>query len=147
MSGRERHRGRSSTACTPFRASVALALTLTLAAEDARAADPDPWFGEDKAKHFAVTTGISAGTYAVGASLLPARWHALALGAGVTLAIGAAKEGWDALGHGDPSWRDFTWDVIGTACGLGLAWSVDLLIRGVDDAHPLFRAPAPVVTF
>ncbi len=93
-----------------------------------------------------VTGGIAAETYviAVNHSAARTRWSALAIGAGVAIGVGAAKEGWDALGHGDPSWRDFAWDVIGTASGLVIAWGVDLLVRGVDDAHPLFRAPAAV---
>jgi len=45
--------------------------------------------------------------------------------------LGGGKELWDLTGHGDPSWRDFTWDVLGTAVGVALAASVDaLLSRG-----------------
>ncbi len=108
------------------------------------ATDTDPWFGRDKLVHFVVTTTLSAETFVIAVNhphVFPARWHALAMGAGLTLGVGAAKEGWDALGHGTPSWRDFAWDAIGAACGLGVAWGIDLLVRGVDDAHPLFRAP------
>jgi putative lipoprotein len=72
---------------------------------------------------------------------VPARWQALAIGAGVSLGAGAGKEAWDATGHGDPSWGDFAWDVAGTATGLAVTWAIDLLLRGVDDAHPVLRAP------
>ena len=59
----------------------------------------------------------------------------MALGAGI------AKELADLSGLGDPSWRDLTWDAIGTATALAVSWSSDLLIRGVSWEHPLFMAP------
>jgi hypothetical protein len=42
----------------------------------------------------------------------------------------ALKEGIDATGSGDPSWKDFTWDVIGAAVGLAVAWGVDAVVHG-----------------
>jgi putative lipoprotein len=47
--------------------------------------------------------------------------------AAVTVALGAglAKEAWDLSGHGDPSWRDLTWDVIGTTTGVLIAYAID----------------------
>ena len=68
----------------------------------------------------------------------------LVIGGSVTIAIGAGKELYDMTGHGDPSWRDFTWDVIGTIVGLGLAWGVDMLVRGVGDRHPPLGEPHAV---
>ena len=126
-----------------MRASPACAavLALMLAASSARAADPDPWLGNDKALHFGVSAGIAAGSYAASASLLEARGHALLVASGVTLAIGTGKELLDLAGFGDPSWKDFVADVAGTVAGLALAWSVDLLVRGVSDDHPLLRSP------
>jgi putative lipoprotein len=109
------------------------------------ASDPDPWFGRDKALHFSVSAVIAAGTYTLAATQFQARYPPLLLGAGVTLAVGAAKEGADALGAGDPSWKDFTWDVAGMIVGLGVAWGLDLLIRGVSSAHPPLGAPHPDV--
>ena len=116
---------------------VAAVLAIT---SHASAADTDAWFGRDKFNHFVVSTSIATETYLIAAHHTPARWHALAIGAGVTLAAGATKEGVDALGRGTPSWRDLAWDAIGAAAGLGVAWGIDLLIRGVNDEHPLFRA-------
>jgi putative lipoprotein len=104
--------------------------------------DDDPWFGRDKALHFGVSAAIAGSVYAIAATQVDSRAAALAWGAGVSLAIGAAKEGADALGLGDPSWRDLTWDAIGTAAGLLVAWSVDLLVRGVGDPRPLLAAPS-----
>jgi hypothetical protein len=72
-----------------------------------------------------------------------ARWKALVIGGGVTLAVGAAKEAVDATGAfgGDPSWKDFAWDAIGAIAGLAFAWGVDLLIGGVSPAHPALGSP------
>lgn len=108
----------------------------------ARASGPDPWLGQDKAQHFAVTATLAADGYWLLATKLPARGTTLLFAAAPPLLLGAAKETWDLMGHGDPSWKDVTWDVLGTVSGLALAWTVDLAIHGVDEAHPLFRAPA-----
>lgn len=108
-------------------------------------ADDDPWIARDKAFHFDVSAGVAAAGYAISAAwLVDARWKALAIGGGVALAVGAGKEAIDAthVFGGDPSWKDFAWDAIGTVAGLALAWGVDLLLGGVDRAHPAFSAPA-----
>ena len=124
--------------------SVATAVVFTVVASwarSARAADPDPWFGHDKALHFAATATIAAGGYTVGAFVFDARGHAMILGASLALTVGIAKEALDLTGFGDPSWRDLTWDGIGTVAGVASAWAIDLLVRGVSDRHPLFVAP------
>ncbi|MFO0665864.1 MAG: hypothetical protein U0174_18075 [Polyangiaceae bacterium] len=102
----------------------------------------DEWLGKDKALHFSASALIAGGTYAATAPFFKARYPPLLIGAGVTLAVGGIKEGIDATGAGDPSWRDFTWDVIGAAAGLLVAWLVDVAIRGVNDSHPAFGEPA-----
>jgi putative lipoprotein len=61
----------------------------------------------------------------------------LRAGAGAALAVGAgvAKELWDLDGHGDASWRDLGWDLIGAAAGI-------LVVAGVDWAvHRMFQPP------
>jgi putative lipoprotein len=123
---------------------VALVLAGLTLSSTARAQDADPWFARDKALHFDVSAGIAAVGYGVSAGwLVDARWKALAIGGGVALAAGAGKELLDAthvLG-GDPSWKDFTWDVIGTVAGLAIAWGVDLLLGGVSARQPLLGSP------
>ena len=127
-----------------LRAATALVLAGLTLCTVARAQDADPWFSRDKALHFDVSAGIAAAGYGVSAGwLVDARWKALAIGGGVALAAGAGKELLDAthvLG-GDPSWRDFTWDVIGTVAGLAIAWGVDLLLGGVSARQPLLGSP------
>ena len=130
------------------RGTAAGVLFVMLASSPARAADPDPdpWLGTDKALHFGVSAGIAAGSYAVSTAVLDARGHALLVASGVTLAAGAGKEMLDLAGFGTPSWKDFVADVAGMVVGLAVAWSVDLVVRGVDERHPLLRAPREAST-
>lgn len=107
-------------------------------------ADDDPWIARDKALHFDASAGIAALTYAVSAGwIVDARWKALALAGGVTLAVGAGKELVDAthVFGGDPSWKDFAWDAIGAVAGLAIAWGMDLLLGGTGPERPLLAAP------
>lgn len=104
---------------------AALLLPLALLSERARARQADPWFGEDKALHFGVSVLLSAGGYAASSPWLHSRGARAVAGSAFSLTLGAGKELWDMGGHGDPSWRDFTWDVVGTAVGAALAVGVD----------------------
>lgn len=121
---------------------MALAL-LVGGSSRARAAEPDgdDWVGPDKAKHFGVSAGLAAVGYAGSATLLEARGHALILGGAVAFGAGVTKELLDLAGLGDPSWKDLTWDALGTVSGLAVAFGLDLLVRGVSARHPLFVAP------
>ena len=58
--------------------------------------------------------------------------------AGATLGLGAgiAKELLDLAGAGDPSWRDLTWDVVGTATGVLVATAIDYLIHHATAPGP-----------
>ena len=122
----------SSWAAAPFAAALLLAPAPTRAAPP----DPDPWFGPDKALHFTVSGLVAGGGYGMTAIFSDRVATRIAFGAGLGLAVGAGKEVWDLSGHGDPSWRDFTWDVIGTVFGVGIAVTIDLATRGPA------RAPA-----
>ena len=101
-------------------AAVALAL-----APRARAAEPDPWFGRDKALHFGATFALAGGGYAGTALASPRESVRAAAGAGLGLGAGVAKEVYNRYSGGDPSWRDLTWDVVGTASGVLVAWLLD----------------------
>lgn len=106
--------------------TVALAfLSLCLLSAPCRAADGDPWWGQDKALHFSACFMFAGDGYA-GASVFTKRESArLSTGAGLALAAGAAKEVYDRYAGGDASLRDFTWDVVGAATGTVLSWLVD----------------------
>jgi putative lipoprotein len=100
--------------------------------------DPDPWFGRDKALHFSVSAGIAGlgyGTTALFTSDLRIR---MAFGGGVAIAAGAGKELLDLTGLGDPSWKDFAWDVLGTVVGVGISIAIDTAVRGI---HPGYGYP------
>ena len=88
------------------------------------AASADEWFAKDKALHFGVSVGLAAGGYAAGTQIFETRRSALIFGGSLSIALGAGKEIYDSTGRGDPSWKDFTWDLIGTAVGLGLAYGI-----------------------
>jgi putative lipoprotein len=102
--------------------AVAAALAVT---PQARAADPDPWFARDKALHFGATSTLAGGGYAGTALGSPRESVRAAVGAGLGLGAGVAKEIYDRYAGGDPSWRDLTWDVAGTATGVLVAWLLD----------------------
>lgn len=121
-----------------LRLSLVLALAALFAARPARAqqaaADPDPWFGPDKALHAGASAVIAGGGYAVGALVWDDYAGPIALGSGLALGAGVAKESLDAAGLGDPSWRDLAWDVIGTAIGIGISVLVHAAVRAGDGA-------------
>ena len=119
----------------PIVGALAL-LAILLAAAPAQAAQEDPWWGQDKALHFGVSAGLGAGGYGLSSLVLEPRWQRATAGAGFSLSLGIGKEVYDAAYGGDPSWKDLTWDVIGTAVGVGVALLIDVAIgtRGSSGA-------------
>jgi putative lipoprotein len=107
------------------RLALLAALGALAAPRPARAADPDPWFGHDKALHFGASALLASGGYGATALATDDRRVRLAVGGGFAFSLGIAKELWDLSGHGDASWRDLTWDAVGTVTGLALAAAVD----------------------
>ncbi len=99
----------------------------------------DDWFGPDKALHFSVSALLAGAGYAATAPFTERTAVRVGVGAGFALSLGIAKELYDATGAGDPSWRDFTWDALGTGVGVLTAWLVDLAIHASTDQ----RTPAP----
>ncbi len=108
-------------------ALVSTFIVVGMVPQIAKAQDPDPWFGRDKALHFGFSAALASGGYAAGALIWDGPTERLLAGAGLSLSLGVAKEIADMAGAGDPSWRDLAWDVVGTGVGLALAWSVDRL--------------------
>jgi putative lipoprotein len=105
----------------------------------------DDWWGHDKALHFGASAGLAAGGYAASTLVLEQPWQRASAGAGFALVLGGAKEGYDALGHGDASEKDFAWDVAGALVGAGLALVVDALVT--PERGPRKRASARVAGF
>jgi putative lipoprotein len=94
----------------------------------AQASEEDPWFGHDKALHFSATAILSSAGYAASVPFADTATNRSLTGASVAMTAGIAKELFDLAGYGDPSWRDFTWDIAGTVVGTAVALAVDLLL-------------------
>jgi len=117
-----------------LRASLAAACLGTVVlgsslAQAQSAPDPDPWWGTDKALHFAVAAGITGGSYAIATQVtrdIPGR---AALAAVMGIGAGLGKEVIDSLGFGSASWKDLLWDVIGTGVALSVSISIDFGVR------------------
>jgi putative lipoprotein len=110
-----------------------------------RSAQADDWWGRDKALHFTLSLGISSASYVLAAPLTERREYRVLAGAGTSLLLGGAKEGYDALGYGDPSWRDFAWDVAGTAVGVMIAYALDTIVSEPSKpAHRVATAASPL---
>jgi putative lipoprotein len=124
-----------------------IALGATFAARSACASDADPWFGPDKALHFGISVALSAGGYAASSIWLDTRTERAIAGGTFSLTLGAGKELWDLSGHGDPSWRDFTWDAIGTGVGLALAVAGDALLSSKQNAPVRANAQGLILRF
>lgn len=117
-------------------AAVALSLSTLALGREATAQDADPWLGADKALHFTLSAAIAGGGYALGAVWFDDAAPRAAFGAGLALSAGVGKELLDLAGLGDPSWRDLTWDVVGTGVGVLAAWGIDRLIHALRPLPP-----------
>lgn len=93
-------------------------------------AENDPWFSRDKALHFGVSGLIASNGYFATRLADGNRGLALGIGAGTAIVIGVGKELYDLTGRGDPSWKDLSWDLVGTGTGLLVAWAFDRLVLG-----------------
>lgn len=104
-----------------------LLLLLTLAqppADSARRARPDsvaaapprpadPWWGEDKARHFVVAGLVQGGVFGLATAAGAKRGAALASASGVTALVSLGKEWHDRRRRGVFSGRDLVWDAAG----------------------------------
>ena len=110
-------------------AGVAVLLAPSAArAQQAQSDQPDPWFGRDKALHFAASASLAMVGYGGASLATDSRPTRIVVGASFALGMGLLKEAWDLGGHGDASWRDLTWDFVGTTTGVLLAYAIDWAI-------------------
>ena len=92
---------------------------------NASPASADEWWGEDKLLHFGVSMLLASGGYAASSLVLEEPWQRALAGGAFSLSLGIAKESLDLAGHGDPSWKDLTWDGAGTVVGVGFCFTLD----------------------
>jgi putative lipoprotein len=124
---------------------IAALLAIVLSTTEAHA--EDDWFGTDKVLHFGVSVALSGGGYAASALVFDRKWERATAGAAFSLTLGATKELYDLAGHGDASWKDFTWDVVGTAVGTGIALLVDVAVSGSNRVESSDRPVGLAVRF
>ena len=137
-----RCRSARASACNAAALAIVTALSASWATP-AAAKEEDLFTLDLHAKvHFTSDAAIASATYVVASAHLPARGYALLVAGGTAMAAGFGKELLDLHTEGRFGWREIAWDAFGTAAGLGLAWGLDLLIRGKDAQHPLLFAPA-----
>jgi putative lipoprotein len=122
-------------------AGAVVAIVLCWAAAARPAAAQDHWWGSDKALHFGVSVGLAGGGYALAVPIARPPWARATIAASFSLMLGIAKELYDLGGAGEASWRDFTWDVIGTATGVFIALGVEWLVEALAaPSDPPLRA-------
>ena len=114
----------------------ALLLVAFLCAPPALGAEEsDPWFGPDKSLHLSISLVLSGGATSLYTFLRrEGGWYeAGAVGVGGSLLMGLGKEIYDeAAPQGSGwSWRDLTWDLVGSVLGAALVLSIEALFRAI----------------
>lgn len=110
---------------------VLIALCVLPAGSSAGAASGDAWLGGDKAKHFAACFTLAGAGYGGGALLFEAPGARWLSGVGLAMGAGLGKELYDSRRGGTGfSFKDMSWNAVGTATGLGVAYLVDRLVFG-----------------
>jgi putative lipoprotein len=106
---------------------LSLLVPLSARGEAPGLASQDDWLGQDKLLHFSISAGLAGAGYTGGALLFEAPQARWLTGAGVALGVGLGKELYDAGRGSIFSFKDLTWDVLGTGTGLALSWAVERL--------------------
>ena len=82
---------------------------------------PDAWLGRDKFDHVFVSAMLSSSAY-LGLKVSSNEERAAFVSSlGMTIGVGAAKEIFDMVHPGHPSWKDLTADVLGAMAGALIA--------------------------
>lgn len=110
------------------RHAVIVAALIIGAPEPAQAEGAAP-LGADKAQHLVVGGAVAVFGYVFAAQLLDGPGLRAAIGGGVALAAGGAKELWDLAGFGSAEWLDLAFGLLGAGIGLLVAVAVDLTVE------------------
>ncbi len=103
----------------PMQRLIALLVLILFLAPLSHANDHDRWFAKDKYEHFALSAAYAAGTtFIAHRHFEMSRKKAPVIGFGITVSLGAAKEGADHFSRkGVASAKDFLWDIAGALTG------------------------------
>lgn len=115
---------------------MALAVFFSLSIAAPASAEQDPWWGPDKKLHFAYSIGLAGSGYLASVPWVEDLQTRALVGSGFSLFVGVGKEVYDWTGRGTPSWKDVTWDVLGTALGVGISVSLDALFFSTHPPEP-----------
>jgi uncharacterized protein YfiM (DUF2279 family) len=80
----------------------------------------DRWFARDKAQHFFMAAFIQSSAFGALRAAGLTRNASLVGATVATSAVSVGKELWDRTHHGDPSFKDLTWDAAGMAAATAL---------------------------
>ena len=102
----------------------------------ARARAEDAFFGADKSLHFSISAAAALTCeLALNSFELPAPVH-YPLALALPLALGFGKELFDYARGGQASRADLSWDILGVATGLLVAFVLEKWLIGPGDATP-----------
>ena len=105
---------------------VVLVFSFVLAARVSAQPQPsDRWWARDKAMHCSVSVMLAADAYTVASAFTESPLYRALWGSTVSMSFGLAKEWHDQSIGRSLSWRDLTWDALGTATGTTVAWLID----------------------
>jgi putative lipoprotein len=98
---------------------ITFLFTVSSQASEPGKRDTDRWFARDKYEHFILSAFYSAGTAKIAHRHFEIeKKQSIALGFSFTISLGAAKELVDfRSGKGNPSFKDFIWDIAGALAG------------------------------
>lgn len=81
----------------------------------------DQWSGQDKAQHFMASAILTAAASEVALRQGASSVRSANIGFLFSVSLGATKELWDSRPAGSGwSWKDFAWDMAGSATGYSL---------------------------
>ncbi len=89
----------------------------------------DPWFGQDKAKHFVVSTFLAGSGYGISSLVLEKPWQRAVVGSTLSLTIGMGKEIYDFHQGRNMSSRDMAWNLFGAIVGVTISFCIDMLLQ------------------
>jgi len=104
---------------TPVTIGVSVMLILLVTGCSSLRSHPgDEWFARDKALHFTASTIIGAGATAIALNNGASIGEGPLIGLTASVCVGAGKEWYDRdLKNKYWSWKDFLWDIMGSAAG------------------------------